>query len=54
MVGTSGKIVWKLRNVWKSLESMEIDWSFECFRNFVRKMSGNFILTFTEKKSHNF
>ena len=37
-VGTSGKIVWKLRNVWKSLE---IVWSFECFRNFVIKMSGN-------------
>ena len=40
-VGTSGKIFWKLRNVWKSLESLEIVWSFKCFRNFVWKMSGN-------------
>ena len=40
-VGTSGKIVWKLRNVWKSLESLEIVWNFECFRSFVWKMSGN-------------
>ena len=36
----SGKVwkVWKLSGI------------FYCFRNFVWKMSGNFILTFTEKK----
>ena len=36
-------------NVWKSLESLEIVWNYDCFRIMVWKLSGNLILTFAEK-----
>ena len=36
-----------------SLESLEIVWSFECFRNFVWKMSGNLYFIKNKKGSMN-
>ena len=41
--GYSDKIVWKLSNVWKRLESLDMVYYFDYFRNFAWKWFVNYI-----------